>query len=67
MTQLSFILTALNVCYLAMIWHEGNDLSTPFAAAVMYVGFEMLLCRRSLLAKERARERLGQELEQGQL
>jgi len=33
--QLSYVLSALNICYLAIIWHETQDLSTPVAAGIV--------------------------------
>lgn len=62
-SQLAFVLTGFNICYIALVWHVTDDLSTPLACAALSLGCEMLLCRRSLAAKEAARKLLRQELD----
>ncbi len=41
--RLAYVLTALNVAYLGVIWHDTRDLATPVTAALLLVMAELLL------------------------
>lgn len=41
--RLAYVLTALNVAYLGVIWHDTRDLATPVTAALLLAMAELLL------------------------
>jgi hypothetical protein len=43
--RLAYVLTALDVCYFGIIWHQTRDLGTPVVAALLATLTELFLIK----------------------